>query len=60
MEKNLTQLLENGKFTVLSREQQAKVLGGESKDLTPKQICEADHVGYCGACDKDGSWVPCG
>ena len=60
MKKKLTQWLEDGKFTVLSREQQAKVLGGETQQLTPQQYCEADHVGYCGACDKQGNWIPCG
>lgn len=28
-------------------------------DLTPKERCEADHVGRCGACDDDGTFTAC-
>ncbi|MCQ6960022.1 hypothetical protein [Mucilaginibacter aquariorum] len=34
-------------------------LAKEKSDLTPKERCEADHVGRCGACDDDGTFTAC-
>ena len=29
-------------------------------DMTPKERCEYNNVGRCGACDTDGTFTPCG
>lgn len=57
MKKELTQEGQNGKFTVLSKTEMAKIGGGG--DMTAKERCEYDHVGRCGACDANGVWVAC-
>ncbi|MES2269053.1 MAG: hypothetical protein V4520_19975 [Bacteroidota bacterium] len=52
------QLANEGQNVRLSRESMKKIKGG-LEDLTPKERCEADHVGRCGDCDKDGYFTPC-
>ncbi|MBB5397732.1 hypothetical protein [Mucilaginibacter sp. AK015] len=44
-----------GKIIVVSEEAQLK----DRKDLTLKEICEADHVGRCGYCDEQGRFTAC-
>ena len=36
-----------------------KALTKLKSELTPKERCEADHVGRCGACDDDGTFTAC-
>jgi hypothetical protein len=58
MKTDLTKEAQKTKFTVLSKTEMAKI-GGGGVDMTAKERCEYDHVGRCGACDKDGTWVAC-
>ena len=44
-----------GQIIVVSEQALAK----QKVDLTPKERCEADHVGRCGACDDDGTFTAC-
>ncbi|GGH18598.1 hypothetical protein [Mucilaginibacter phyllosphaerae] len=50
--------LKSVNFTALSRDAMKNVLGAAA-DLTKQQYCEADHVGRCGVCDKQGVFTPC-
>nr|WP_067055896.1 hypothetical protein [Mucilaginibacter sp. L294] len=60
MKTNLTQPASKMKFTALSKQEMAKIGGGAvNGDMTPKERCEYNHVGYCGACDKDGNFTAC-
>ncbi|MFD0766035.1 hypothetical protein ACFQZI_14325 [Mucilaginibacter lutimaris] len=52
------QPVNEGQTGRLSRESMKQIKGALS-DLTPKERCEADHVGRCGDCDKDGYFTPC-
>ena len=54
-----TNLNQKVKFTPLSKAQMAKIGGGTVGDMTPKERCEYDHVGRCGVCTKDGTFVAC-
>ncbi|MFA6038615.1 MAG: hypothetical protein WC748_10900 [Legionellales bacterium] len=60
MKTNLNQPAQKVKFTALTKKEMAKIAGGGLPgDMTAKERCEYNHVGYCGACDKDGTWIPC-
>ncbi|MFA6248310.1 MAG: hypothetical protein WC615_15335 [Mucilaginibacter sp.] len=47
----------------LTREQVAAIskvpLVEKVGDMTAKERCEYNNVGRCGACDKDGVFIPC-
>jgi hypothetical protein len=58
MKTNLTQLASKAKFTTLSRNEMAKIAGGDG-DMSPKERCEYNNVGRCGACDKNGYFTAC-
>jgi hypothetical protein len=58
METNLKKSIQKVKFATLSKTQMANI-GGGCCDMTPKERCEYDHVGRCGACDTDGTWIAC-
>jgi len=60
MKTNSTQQASNLKFTALSKKEMSKIGGGGLPgDMTPKERCEYNNVGRCGACDKDGTFTPC-
>ena len=58
METNLKKGAQKVNFTALSKTQMAKI-GGGACDMTPKERCEYNNVGRCGACDNDGTFTPC-
>jgi len=58
MKTNPTQPASKMKFTPLSRKEMAKIAGGDG-DMSPKERCEYNNVGRCGACDKDGNFTAC-
>jgi hypothetical protein len=53
-----TQKVPMAKFNALSKKEMAKIGGGVC-DMTPKERCEYNNVGRCGACDNDGIFVAC-
>ncbi|MES2063143.1 MAG: hypothetical protein V4456_14550 [Bacteroidota bacterium] len=62
MKTNLTQPVSKMKFTVLSKKEMSKIGGGAGwgdGDMSPKERCEYNNVGRCGACDKDGNFTAC-
>ena len=60
MKTTLTQAASAMKFTMLSKKEMAKIGGGcVDGDMTPKERCEYNNVGRCGACDKDGNFTAC-
>ena len=60
MKTNFTQTASRLKFTALSKQDMAKIGGGGvDGDMTPKERCEYNNVGRCGACDKDGNFTAC-
>ncbi|MFA6038616.1 MAG: hypothetical protein WC748_10905 [Legionellales bacterium] len=60
MKTNSPQQASNLKFSVLSKKEMSKIGGGGvPADMTPKERCEYNNVGRCGACDKDGVFVAC-
>ncbi|WP_162499806.1 hypothetical protein [Mucilaginibacter terrigena] len=44
-----------GQIIVVSKAAMAK----DKKDLTLKELCEAENAGRCGACDAQGRFTAC-
>jgi bacteriocin-like protein len=62
MKTNLNQTAGKVRFAALTKKEMAKVSGGGlpgTGDMTPKERCEYNNVGRCGACDKEGVFIPC-